>query len=1053
MVIRVLIINRQLVFAVTIKQALEQTGAFEAHPFTDPNAAAEYLRTHPHDVALVDFAIKVMPGPRIVELLREIQPEIAIIVSPMQDDSNRVLRDLNLQGMVDAPFSARGIIPLIEHAIEQVSSPTRAVTRSFFEPDEHTGMDTEVLGRTEPNEIPPQVSRHEPAQTRLLDDEDEISPNRPDTRTLPNRPENLSQTRDLHENLPQTRDLSGHVPDEPAQTRILDEDDESGFAPPPYLPEFSSLDDVLADEAPSTLFEPPPRDGDTPAVPNVDSDAIRQFLATSPEAGERLFDRMLGQIEPETGDKPALPEGSSASDFDSLVNSMRSEKPHTPLPDRHQQFVEFILTGGMDSLLSEIEKSKTGLLGEDGEEEDEADPPELPPPPPSLPPTTFEKLAAEEPPLPGLEEGGTVSDLMVGVSDTSFRNVLAMMRGEDYAEGDDVESSMPSRQEIEDAYAAFFDQEVAGEAEEEAAPPPAKPKPPTAPLPRLQPIEEDDDEPSITAQLILETALDESTPADSFSLDDLIGNIERQLAEHQPKIQPLPSWNVNSLQPKKPPQQDQSQKPPKSRIDRYIQEPDFLPESLPEEEQLEDTPEEAPDQVWEMMRKAQEQRASLEQALAEQQPEPPVVDDEPAFDIAAWDEPTQVVEREPEDVAEAPEIPEEAPPTYEEPPSLPDEPADEATVVGQRAALPADLWDNMSDEWSSDADWDSAPEAEPEVEEIAAEVEEPSSLPGFEDDWELAVDEAPEDQTVMMDRSRTTDELVALGAAADFDPQYSEFDIADPDDPYIAQIALSLTQVSLELAAEATLLTSNDEIMAFAGQLEQSDVEELRAVLADDWDANANEARIRFVTAPTSGKDYMLYSRKTVNDFTLTMIFSGTTPLRDIRRQGRRLIDALESVDEVAIEALPEPMPTPAAATMTAEMPAVAPVEVEDDEPETTQPFTYLWMLRDPDAIFEDFTARAIVAGLRLQLTEQDWHIQSLAAQGEYVYVHADVPGERPAYEVIDDLKQRTAEIIHAQYPDINPDELWADSYLVMMPGRELDADEISQFINFERMA
>ena len=62
-------------------------------------------------------------------------------------------------------------------------------------------------------------------------------------------------------------------------------------------------------------------------------------------------------------------------------------------------------------------------------------------------------------------------------------------------------------------------------------------------------------------------------------------------------------------------------------------------------------------------------------------------------------------------------------------------------------------------------------------------------------------------------------------------------------------------------------------------------------------------------------------------------------------------------------------------------------------------------------------------------------------------------PAKRPAYEVIDDLKQRTAEIIHAQYPDINPDELWADSYLVMMPGRELDADEISQFINFERMA
>jgi hypothetical protein len=134
-------------------------------------------------------------------------------------------------------------------------------------------------------------------------------------------------------------------------------------------------------------------------------------------------------------------------------------------------------------------------------------------------------------------------------------------------------------------------------------------------------------------------------------------------------------------------------------------------------------------------------------------------------------------------------------------------------------------------------------------------------------------------------------------------------------------------------------------------------------------------------------------------------------------------------------------------ATMTGEVPAVEPVAV------TVQPFTYLWLLRDPDTTFDERTERAIAAGLSLQLGEMGWLVKSLRAHGEYVYVHAEVPGEQPAYEVIEDLKRRAAEIAHAQEPNLQRDSLWADSYLVMMPGRELDPDEIDQFINFERMA
>ena len=198
---------------------------------------------------------------------------------------------------------------------------------------------------------------------------------------------------------------------------------------------------------------------------------------------------------------------------------------------------------------------------------------------------------------------------------------------------------------------------------------------------------------------------------------------------------------------------------------------------------------------------------------------------------------------------------------------------------------------------------------------------------------------------------------------------------------------------------------------------------------------NPEGARIRFITLASSGRDYMLYTRKTVGDFTLTMIFSGTTPLRDIRRQGRRLLDALATVPESPVD--PE--------AQIIEQPPEPEAMVE---PEVRQPYTYLWLLRDPNSSLSDQVSRTIRAALDMQLSGLGWDVHDLQAQGEYVYVRADVPGERPAYEIIEDLKQRSAALVQAG----DAASLWADSYLVMMPGRDLDPDEINQFITFERM-
>jgi REP element-mobilizing transposase RayT len=279
---------------------------------------------------------------------------------------------------------------------------------------------------------------------------------------------------------------------------------------------------------------------------------------------------------------------------------------------------------------------------------------------------------------------------------------------------------------------------------------------------------------------------------------------------------------------------------------------------------------------------------------------------------------------------------------------------------------------------------------------------------------------------------------------ADATPTHAEAVPAEPEpaapaqDPYLAQLALSLTAVSLELTAEATLLARDGQIVAYAGQMAREEVEELRGTIADDWDAAPGEVRIRFITAQGSGKDYMLYSRRTEDDFTLSLIFAGTTPLRDIRKQGKRLVDALLSVPEapaLPVKALPP-----------------ATVKVEPVEVGARTAYAYVWLLRDPRAHLDPAVSQAIIAGLNVQMSEKQWAIQSLQVHEDYVYMLADVPGEEPPYQTVRDLKRRSAEIAHAQNPVYAPDRLWANSYLVVTPGRELDQEEIQQFINFDRM-
>lgn len=1015
MTTNVLLINRQLVFAVTIKQALEQTGLFAVHPFTFADAALDYLRDHPHDVALVDFTLPDYNGPQLVRRLRAIQPGIAVIVSPAQPNARALMQELDLQGIVDAPFSARTIIPVIEHAVELIEQPLSARTRSLIEGTAPEASDTDVLAEQshDPLDMPPPGGAL--PSTRVFDDEPAFDFDAEAGGSQPGR-------------APGTRPLDDPGADAPpfdagwrasgGETHLLDDDDEllpweqprPGGQPPAPV-DFSSLGSILMDEASAEMLEPPGAE-DTPAVPATNSDAVRQFLATRPESVDDTFDSVLDAIGPDAG---APGTARAADGFDDLVESLRTERQHTPLPDRHQQFLELILTGGMDNLLVELEKAKTGPLADDSGAADQP-----------APPDSFAALAAEEPPLPTLEESGTVGDLMVGVSDTSFRNVLALMRGEQAAPADSASfesdfedffgpaapgGGQPPQEQAEDAAQeidAFF-AEMGGQE-------PTPPAPPAAPPPRDR-----EDSGSIPARMILETAQDESTPADSFSLDTLIDDIERQLGQHLPDIRPLPSWGEAFKLPRRP-----APPAPAPAAENFVTEPDFLPETFAEPAPPPVTPlpmwEDAPDELFAttMVSPAQREQIEAEREFQETEVLAGGPEAEPAAEGEFEIEAGPGFEPGP---ADADEFELEAPPQpdWEEH----EWPAAEVDIAAAwETFVPAD---NYADD---EAAYDEALPALADEPFYSGETLLGQSTPvpapgGDAPDWVEAL--TPPPAPVFAE-----DAAPALEMGA--------------DDSYIAQLALSLTQVSLELTAEATLLTRDGSVAASAGALAPEDIDALRPLLAEiSWQPDEDEARINFVALDGGSREYMLFSRPTVGGFTLTMVFGGATPLRDIRRQGRRLLESLAAVPDTPPTQFVPPAPAPAPAPTAS--PAAAPTQAE-----TLAPYTYMWLLRDPEIALNEAAARAITTGLHAQLSEQGWQVRALRAQGEYVYVYADVPGERAAYVVVDELKQRTAGILRAQFAAFDPHTLWAESYLVMAPGRDLDADEIAQFIDFERL-
>lgn len=254
------------------------------------------------------------------------------------------------------------------------------------------------------------------------------------------------------------------------------------------------------------------------------------------------------------------------------------------------------------------------------------------------------------------------------------------------------------------------------------------------------------------------------------------------------------------------------------------------------------------------------------------------------------------------------------------------------------------------------------------------------------------------------------------------------------DDPYLAQLALTMTQMMGNVAVEATVLARDNRIVAYSGPMEVRDFRDLRAVIGDDWAVENDKARIRFVRLPDSGADYMLHSRGTMANLTLTMIFAGGKKLSDIRRQADSMLAALAAATD-----------DDARPATVCESPGAA------DPADARQPFAFVWLISDPALLLQKPVADQLVFWLEVQLNSLGWTIYRLDVHQDFIYLRADAPGRASPDRLVRTVMERAQRIACSEDSRL-PQDLWADAYLVLQPGREMSERELERFLQFVRV-
>ncbi len=113
----------------------------------------------------------------------------------------------------------------------------------------------------------------------------------------------------------------------------------------------------------------------------------------------------------------------------------------------------------------------------------------------------------------------------------------------------------------------------------------------------------------------------------------------------------------------------------------------------------------------------------------------------------------------------------------------------------------------------------------------------------------------------------------------------------------VGRAAQHLMRLTLETSAQAALITQNNALWAYAGQLSQDAAQEVTRALARTWMGQKGSDLLRFIRLDNTHAEHMLYATELAEGVLLAMVFDAETPFSTIRSQADQLASSLGNHD------------------------------------------------------------------------------------------------------------------------------------------------------------
>lgn len=128
---RILIADRDVAFAATLKQAIERSGLYQATVAGSAAIALDAQAAAPFDLAILDLGLEDLQGAELIRALRRQQPDLRIIISPRDPDVKpEELAALDIQGVLRRPVAFAELPALLAAALVRSPSPPARLPRT-----------------------------------------------------------------------------------------------------------------------------------------------------------------------------------------------------------------------------------------------------------------------------------------------------------------------------------------------------------------------------------------------------------------------------------------------------------------------------------------------------------------------------------------------------------------------------------------------------------------------------------------------------------------------------------------------------------------------------------------------------------------------------------------------------------------------------------------------------------------------------------------------------------------------------------------------------------